>query len=90
MAVCCPDGRSCNRLFVYFRRDSQRLNDAVLDIASETQTLLFHGTRPSPIPAYAMTELWFGNAALDLATEEIAELFTELVRRSAYEDTGSL
>ena len=78
-----PTVPHCNRLFVYFRRDSQRLNDAVLDIASETKTLLFHGARPSPIPAYAMTELWFGNAALDLATEEIAELFRELMRRTA-------
>jgi len=78
-----PTVPQCNRLFVYFRRDSQRLNDAVLDIASETQTLLFHRSQPGPIPAYAMTELWFGNAALDFATEEIAELFAKLMRRSA-------
>lgn len=78
-----PTVPHCNRLFVYFRRDSQRLNDAVLDIASETKTLLFHRSQPGPIPAYAMTELWFGNAALDIATEEIGELFAELMRRSS-------
>ncbi len=77
-----PAVPQCNRMFVYFRRDSQRLNDAVLDLASETKTLLFHRSQPSPIPAYAMTELWFGNAALDLATKEIAELFTDLMVRS--------
>jgi threonine aldolase len=76
----------CNRMFVYFRRDSQRLTDTVLDIASETQTLLFHRPRRSPIPAYAMTDMWIGNAALDLATDKIAALFADLMRRSANEN----
>ena len=73
----------CNRMFVYFRRDNQRLIDTVLDIASETQTLLFYSSKQSPIPAYAMTEIWIGNAALDLATDDIAALFADLMRRSA-------
>jgi threonine aldolase len=75
----------CNRMFVYFRRDSQRLMDAVLDLASETQTLLFSRSRRSPIPAYAMTEMWMGDAALDLPTDDIAALFADLMRRSANE-----
>lgn len=73
----------CNRMFVYFRRDSQRLIDTVLDIASETQTLLFYNSKQSPIPAYAMTEIWIGNAALDLATDDIVALFADLMHRSA-------
>jgi len=81
-----PTIPNCNRMFVYFHRDSQRLIDTVLDIASETQTLLFYSSRRSPIPAYAMTEMWMGNAALDLPTDKIAELFTELMRRSANEN----
>jgi hypothetical protein len=72
-------------MFVYFRRDSQCLIDTVLDIASETQTLLFYSSRPSPIPAYAMTEIWIGNAALDLPTDDIAAQFADLMRRSANE-----
>ncbi|MBT5509207.1 MAG: low specificity L-threonine aldolase, partial [Euryarchaeota archaeon] len=32
-----PTIPNCNRMFIYFRRDSQRLMDTVLDIASETQ-----------------------------------------------------
>lgn len=74
---------NCNRMFVYFRRESQHLIDTVLDIASETQTLLFYSSRKSPIPTYAMAEIWIGNAALDLATGDIAALFTDLMQRSA-------
>lgn len=74
---------NCNRMFVYFRRDSQCLIDSVLDIASETQTLLFYNSHQSPIPAYAMTEIWIGNAALDLSSDEIATLFADLMQRSA-------
>lgn len=76
----------CNRMFVYFRRDTERLNNTVLDIASETQTLLFYRSRRSPLPAYAMTEMWIGNAALDLPTNEITTLFAELMQRSVGED----
>lgn len=71
-----------NHMFVYFRRDSQRLMDAVLDIASETQTLLIYGCRQSPIPVYATAELRIGNATLDIPTDEIASLFADLMRRS--------
>jgi len=73
---------NCNHMFVYFRRDHKRLVDTVFDIASETQTMLFYYSEPSPIPAYAMTEITIGNAALDLATDDIATLFADLMRRS--------
>lgn len=78
----------CNRMFIYFRRDSQRLLDAVFDIASETQTLLFNSSRPSPIPAYAMTEIRTGNSALDLPTDDIVALFADLMQRSADDNGG--
>lgn len=77
-----PTIPNCNHMFVYFRRDAQRLIDTLLDIASETQTLLFYSSRPSPLPAYTMTEMWIGNAALDLSTDTIATLFADLMQRS--------
>lgn len=77
-----PTVPDCNRMFVYFRRDHQRLLDTALDIASETQTLLFYGGRRSPLPAYVMTEMWIGNAGLDVPTDEIASLFADLMQRS--------
>ena len=81
-----PTIPDCNRMFIYFRRDSQVLMDTVLDIASETQTMLFYSSRRSPIPAYSMTEMWIGNAALDLARDDITTLFAELMHRSAKEN----
>jgi len=78
-----PTKPDCNRMFVYFHRDKDRLTDAVMDIATETGTLLFYGIRPGPFPAYVMTEIWIGNAALDIPTERIEELFADLMRRSA-------
>ena len=77
-----PAVPQCNRMFVYFRRDSERLNNAVLDLASETQTLLFYHSQRSPLPAYTMIDISIGNAALDIPTDEIAGLFADLMQRA--------
>ncbi len=78
-----PNPPQCNLMQVYFKRDKERLWEAVLDIAEESGTLLAYYFMPSPIPAYCMQELTIGDAALDIPTEEIAALFADLLRRSA-------
>ncbi len=78
-----PNPPQCNMMQVYFKRDKERLWEAVLDIAEESGTVLAYYFMLSPIPAYCMQELTIGDAALDLPTEEIAALYAELMRRSA-------
>jgi len=77
-----PNPPHCNMMQVYFRRERQRFWNAALDMAEESGTLVIGNCAVSPIPAYCMTELVIGEAALDLPTNEIAALFAELMRRS--------
>lgn len=78
-----PNPPQCNMMHLYFRRDHERLMETIMDIAEETQTLLLYGCQRSPIPAYCMNELVIGEAAVDIPTGEIAEMFAEMMHRSA-------
>lgn len=77
-----PNPPHTNMMHIYFRRDSKRLWETILDIAEESQTLLMNRPRPAEIPAYSKTELSIGEAALDLQTEEVATLYGDLMKRS--------
>ncbi|MBK9747193.1 MAG: low specificity L-threonine aldolase [Chloroflexi bacterium] len=78
-----PNPPHCNMMQIYFKRDKERLFEAVLDLAEETGTLLAYYLMPSAIPAYCMQELTIGDGALDIPTEDITVLFSEALHRSA-------
>ncbi len=82
-----PNPPHTNMMHLFFRRDNQRLWDAILDMAEETQTLLMFRPRLAPIPAYCQMEMVIGEAALDIETGEIAELFADLMARSNIDDS---
>jgi hypothetical protein len=77
-----PNPPQCNMMHVYFRRDQDRLWEALLDITEETKTVLMYGCKRGPIPAYSMNELVIGEAALDLPADQISALFADLMHRA--------
>lgn len=78
-----PNPPHCNMMHIYLHRNPDHLMETALAMAEETQTLLMYRCRRSPLPAYSMMELMVGEATLDLPTDEIHEMFVELMRRSA-------
>jgi hypothetical protein len=68
---------------VYIRRDGERLKEAALDIAEESGTWVGAGWSPTADPAVAASELSIGEASLGIEPHEAAELYAELLGRSA-------
>jgi threonine aldolase len=78
-----PDPPQVAMLHVCVRGDLERMRDAVYEIAKERRTLIAGYFAPTPVPGVQITELGIGASALDVPTAEIAELYAELVSRSA-------
>ena len=77
-----PNPPHTNMMHAFLRGDAARLWNAALDMAEEHKTWVLPRLGPSQIPAYHMTELAVGDATLAVATDEIAALFRELLRRA--------
>jgi threonine aldolase len=77
-----PDPPQVAMLHVLLRGDLERLRDAVLDIAEERQILIAGWLAPTPVPDVQATELGVGASTLEVPTDEIAELYAELVMRA--------
>jgi hypothetical protein len=78
-----PDPPQVAMLHVFVRGELDRVRDAALDIAEERQTLIAGWFAPTQLPEVQVTELAIGSSTLDVPTEEIAQLFAELVSRAA-------
>jgi len=78
-----PDPPQVAMLHVHVRGDLERLQDVVLEIAKERRTLIAGYLAPTAVTRVQMTEISVGPATLDVSTDEIAELYAELVRRAA-------
>ena len=78
-----PDPPQVAMLHVCVRGDLERMRDAVYEIAKERRTLIAGYFAPTPVPNVQITELGIGASTLDVPTAEIAELYAELVSRSA-------
>jgi hypothetical protein len=78
-----PDPPQVAMLHVCVRGDLERMRDAVYEIAKERRTLIAGYFAPTPVPGVQITELGIGASTLDVPTAEIAELYAELVSRSA-------
>lgn len=84
-----PDPPQVAMLHVYARGDLERLNDAVLDIAEERQILIAGSFSPTPLPRVQVAELAIGAATLAVPTDEIADLYAELVSRVGSEPAAA-
>jgi threonine aldolase len=73
-----PDPPQTNMMHVYLRGEADRLNAAALTVAQETGTWLFYSLAPTPLPNYHKLEFTVGEATLDLASDEIFDLFARL------------
>ena len=61
----------------------ERLEDASIELAEETTTWVASFWRGGAEPAAAVTEVTIGEANLGVTPAEAAELYAELLRRSA-------
>jgi threonine aldolase len=78
-----PDPPQVAMLHVFVRGELERLRDALYEIAEERRTLIAGYFAPTPLPSVQKTELGIGVPSLDVPTDEIAELYAELVTRAS-------
>ena len=84
--VVMPDPPQTNMMHLFIRGDRARLERAALELADATGVMLFRTLSPSQIPGFHKLELTVGEATLELADQEIAELFSGLLARAAAAD----
>ena len=70
-------------LHVFVRGELERMRDAVFAIANNRRTLIASYFAPTALPGVQKTELGIGAPSLEVSTDEIAELYAELVSRAA-------
>jgi threonine aldolase len=78
-----PDPPQTPLMHVLIRGDAERLAEAALDLAEERRTWLFGRLRPTGAPGVHRHELYVGDPAVEIPTEEIAALYAEVVERAA-------
>ena len=78
-----PDPPQVAMLHVFVRGELERVRDALFDIAKERRTLIAGYFAPTAMPNVQMTELGIGAPSLEVPTDEIAELYAELVSRAS-------
>jgi threonine aldolase len=78
-----PDPPQVAMLHVLVRGELERVRRAALDIAKETRTLIAAWFGPTRVTNVQGTELTIGASSLEVPTDEIAELYAELVKRAA-------
>ena len=71
-----------NMMHVFIRAEQARLEAATVEIARERRVRLLRSFVPTAVPGYHKAELVVGDATLDLANAEIADLFQLLVERA--------
>lgn len=78
-----PDPPQAAMLHVYVRGEPERLEEILFELAKERRTLIAGYFAPTPLPKVSRTELGIGASSLEVPTDEIAELYAELVGRAA-------
>jgi threonine aldolase len=68
---------------LHVRRDVERIEEASVELAVETKTWVASFWRPGADPATAVTELSFGESTIAVGPAEVAQLYAELLVRSA-------
>jgi threonine aldolase len=64
---------------LHLRGDEERLRDRALAVAEERRVWLFHRPGPTQVPGVQKVELTIGPPALEVAPDEAAALFAELL-----------
>jgi threonine aldolase len=78
-----PDPPQAAMLHVFVRGERERLEEELFAITKERRTLITGYLAPTALPRVQMTELNIGPPSLEVPTDEIAELYGELVSRAA-------
>src|SRR5207237_1145124 len=78
-----PDPPQVAMLHIHVRGELERLRDVLFEIAKERRTLIAGYFAPTSVARVQMTEITIGSPSLDVQTDEIAELYAELVSRAA-------
>jgi threonine aldolase len=78
-----PDPPQVAMLHVFVRGELERLRDELFALAKERRTLIAGYFAPTPLPNVQKTELGIGAPTLDVPTDDIAELYAELVSRAS-------
>ena len=77
-----PDPPQTPMVHLFLRADADALGAAALEVARERHVWLFRRVAPTPLPGVQRLELTVSEPTLELATEEIAELFAEVLERA--------
>jgi hypothetical protein len=77
-----PQPPHTNMFHLFLRGDRTALERALLEVAAETGTWLFHPLRPCQLPGYWMAEWVVGDASLDIAPDATVELLHTVLRRA--------
>jgi threonine aldolase len=78
-----PDPPHTNMMHVFLRATPDQSRLAAQDLSEETDTDLRFGFRPADVPGWSRFEWSVGEAALDIPTDKIVSLITELTVRAA-------
>jgi threonine aldolase len=77
-----PQPPHTNMFHLFLRGDRTALEQALLEVAAETGTWLFHPLRPCQLPGHWMVEWVVGDAGLDIAPNATVELLHSVLRRA--------
>jgi len=78
-----PQPPHTNMFHLFLRGERTALERALLEVAAETGTWLFHPLRPCQLPGHWMAEWVVGDASLDIAPGATVELLHRVLRRAA-------
>jgi threonine aldolase len=77
-----PDPPQTPMFHILLRGDRERLADAALAVAEERKVFLFGDPDPTTSPSVQRHEVMVGDATLQLAPEEVAELYADVLARA--------
>jgi threonine aldolase len=77
-----PQPPHTNMFHLFVRGERTALERALLEVAAETGTWLFHPLRPCQLPGHWMTEWVVGDASLDIAPDATVDLLHRVLRRA--------
>jgi hypothetical protein len=78
-----PDPPQTPLFHLLLRGETERLADAALSVAEERKVFLFAQPGSTPSPGWQRHEVMVGDVTLQLEPAEVAELYAEVLARTA-------